>query len=60
MREIMVRWSVGFEPHQHRRHVGGCEQAGQTLRKLRRIVHLRRREIEARRRARRNGFGGQV
>ena len=48
------------KPHQHRGDVGRGEQAGKRRRQLRRIVDIRRREIEARHRARRNGFCGQV
>ena len=52
---------VGFaQPHQHRCDVGAREQAGKAGDKLRRIVHLGRREIEARHRARRNRFGRQI
>ncbi len=47
------------QPQQHGGDVGGGEQAGEAGDELRRIVHDRRREIEARHRARRNRFGGQ-
>ena len=49
-----------LQPHQHGGDIGRGEQAGQACRQLRRIVDLRRREIEPRHRARRNRFGGQV
>ena len=48
------------QPQQHGGDVGGGKQAGQARDQLRRIVHDGRCEIEARRRARRNRFGGQV
>ena len=42
-----------LQPQQHGGDIGGCEQAGQACDQRRRIVHLRRREIETRHRARR-------
>ena len=47
------------QPQQHRRDIGAGQQIGQACRQRRRIVHLRRCEIEARGRARRNRFAGQ-